>query len=265
MIEIKEKIQDIWNKKEISKEDASFIKDIIKKLERGELRVAENLDGVWISHEFLKKAILLFFRISEMTAIDEYSFDKIPLRTSGEGGADFKKAGVRVVPGSIIRASAFLAKGVIVMPSFINVGAHVGARTMIDTHATIGSCAQIGENCHISDGVTIGGVLEPIQSNPVIIEDECFIGARSVVAEGVIVRRGSVLGAGVILTRSTKIFDRNTGEEFHADVPEYSIVVPGSYRASSAFDININCAIIVKRIDEETRKKTSINSLLRGE
>lgn len=265
MKEIKEKIQEIWNREEISQGDASFIKNIIQKLENGEMRVAEKIDGKWISHEFLKKAILLFFRVSEMRAIDEYSFDKIPLRKSGQGGQDFLNAGIRVVPGSIIRVSAFLARGVVVMPSFINVGAYVGARTMIDTHATIGSCAQIGEDCHISDGVTIGGVLEPIQSNPVIIEDECFIGARSVIAEGVVVKRGAVVGAGVILTRSTKIFDRHTGREYHAEIPEYSIVVPGSYRASRDLDININCAIIVKKIDEKTIRKTAINSFLRDE
>ncbi|KMQ85686.1 tetrahydropyridine-carboxylate n-succinyltransferase [Lasius niger] len=190
-------------------------------------------------------------------------FDKVPLKCTGWTEADFKKAGFRAVPGSVVRYSAHIEKNVVVMPSFINVGARVGEGTMVDTWATIGSCAQIGKNCHISGGAGIGGVLEPLQAAPVIIEDNCFIGARSEVAEGVIVREGSVLAMGVFLSASTRIIDRTTGEEFRGEVPPYSVVVPGFREPSEKGKPGLSCAVIVKRVDAQTRSKTGINELLR--
>jgi 2,3,4,5-tetrahydropyridine-2-carboxylate N-succinyltransferase len=236
-------------------------------LDRGELRVAQHLDGHWIVHQWLKKAVLLSFRLSPMEAIAcgpgaAHWWDKVPSKFAGWGDKEFAAAGFRAVPGAIVRRGAYVAPGAVLMPSFVNVGAYVGEGTMVDTWATIGSCAQIGRNVHISGGTGIGGVLEPLQAAPVIVEDDCFIGARSEVAEGVIVERGSVLSMGVFLGASTKIVDRASGEVHYGRVPAYSVVVPGTLPGSQGGPA-LACAVIVKRVDERTRAKTSINELLR--
>jgi 2,3,4,5-tetrahydropyridine-2-carboxylate N-succinyltransferase len=235
-------------------------------LDSGLLRVADKKNGTWQVNQWLKKAVLLSFRLNDNTPMDG-GYDKVDLKFTGWGEPQFKQAGFRAVPGSVVRRSAFIAPGVVLMPSFVNVGAHVGANTMVDTWATVGSCAQIGANCHISGGAGIGGVLEPIQADPVIVEDNCFIGARSEVAEGVIVEQGSVLSMGVYLGASTRIIDRVTGEERRGRVPAYSVVVPGTMPGKPMADgkpgPSLYCAVIVKRVDEQTRSKTSINDLLR--
>ncbi len=245
----------------------------MKLLDRGSVRVAEPYkDGSWHVNEWAKKAILLYFRLHRMDQIkggpaETIWWDKIPNKFEGWGPYQFSEAGFRAVPNCVVRYSAYIAKNVVLMPSFINLGAHVGEGTMIDTWSTIGSCAQIGKNCHISGGVGIGGVLEPLQASPVIIEDDVFVGARSEVAEGVIVEKGAVLSMGVFLGASTKIIDRATGEIFQGRVPAYSVVVPGTLPGKPLLDgspgPSLSCAVIVKRVDEQTRKKTSINDLLR--
>jgi 2,3,4,5-tetrahydropyridine-2-carboxylate N-succinyltransferase len=241
-------------------------------LDRGEARVAEPTADGWTVHQWLKKAVLLSFRLNDNGAIPGGPgggawWDKVASKFSGWDDARFGEAGFRTVPGAIVRRSAYISPGVVLMPSFVNVGAYVDRGTMIDTWSTVGSCAQIGKNVHISGGVGIGGVLEPLQANPVIIEDDCFVGARSEVAEGVIVRRGSVLSMGVFLGASTKIVDRTTGEVFMGEVPEYSVVIPGTLpgkpMANGEPGPGLACAVIVKRVDERTRSKTSINELLR--
>ncbi len=240
-------------------------------LDAGRLRVAEAGLAGWAVHDWLKKAVLLSFRLHDSAPmagpVDSPAYDKVPLKFAGWGANRFAAAGFRVVPGAVVRRSAFIAPGVVLMPSFVNVGAYVDRNTMVDTWATVGSCAQIGRNCHISGGVGIGGVLEPLQAAPTIIEDDCFIGARSEVAEGVVVERGSVLAMGVFLSASTKIIDRATGEVFVGRVPAYSVVVPGALpgRAlpNGAPGPSLACAVIVKRVDARTRSKTSINELLR--
>jgi 2,3,4,5-tetrahydropyridine-2,6-dicarboxylate N-succinyltransferase len=242
-------------------------------LDNGKARVAERgADGRWSVNQWLKKAVLLSFRLNDMTVIpggpgQAVWWDKVASKFEGWGENRFREAGFRAVPGCIVRHSAYVAPGVVLMPSFINLGAYVDAGTMIDTWATVGSCAQIGKNCHISGGAGIGGVLEPLQAGPVIVEDNCFIGARSEVAEGVIVREGSVLSMGVYLGASTRIVDRETGAIFQGEVPPYSVVVPGSLPGRPLPDgrpgPNLYCAVIVKRVDEQTRAKTSINELLR--
>jgi len=239
----------------------------IAALDRGETRIAEKQDGDWIVHQWLKKAVLLSFRLNPMEAIaggpgGAHWWDKVPSKFAGWGEKEFAAAGFRAVPGAIVRRGAFVASGAVLMPSFVNIGARVGEGTMIDTWATVGSCAQIGRNVHISGGAGIGGVLEPLQAGPVIIEDDCFIGARSEVAEGVVLERGSVLSMGVFLGASTKIVDRSTGEVRYGRVPEYSVVVPGALPAKDGGPA-LACAVIVKRVDERTRSKTSINELLR--
>ncbi len=238
-------------------------------LDRGEARVAEPLGhGEWQVNQWLKQAVLLSFRLNPMVAIpggpgrESTWYDKVPSKFEGWDAARFAEAGFRAVPNCVVRHSAHIAPGAVLMPSFINLGAYVGEGTMVDTWATVGSCAQVGKNCHISGGVGIGGVLEPLQANPVIIEDGCFIGARSEVAEGVIVGQGSVLSMGVYLGASTKIVDRETGEVSYGRVPPYSVVVAGSMAGPKG--LNLYCAVIVKRVDERTRSKTSINDLLRG-
>ncbi|MGB8365722.1 MAG: 2,3,4,5-tetrahydropyridine-2,6-dicarboxylate N-succinyltransferase [Rhizomicrobium sp.] len=236
-------------------------------LDGGQLRVAEKLRDEWHVHQWLKKAVLLSFRLNDMAAISGAPggaawWDKVDSKFLGWSDAHFRDAGFRAVPGAVVRRSAFIAKGVVLMPSFVNVGAYVGENTMVDTWATVGSCAQIGRNCHISGGAGIGGVLEPLQAAPVIIEDNCFIGARSEVAEGVIVGEGSVLSMGVYLGQSTKIVDRATGEIHYGRVPPYSVVVPGNLPQGDSRP-SLYCAVIVKRVDERTRAKTSINELLR--
>ena len=245
------------------------INNIIENLDNGSLRIANSEKGNWAVNEFAKKAILLYFRINDMKLIDGGPYnskwwDKIDSKFSSWDEDNFKNAGFRAVPGSIVRYGSFVGKGCVLMPSFINIGAYVDQSTMVDTWATIGSCAQIGKNCHISGGAGIGGVLEPLQASPVIIEDNCFIGARSEVAEGVIVRQGSVISMGVFLTASTPIYNRETGKTLYGEVPEYSVVVPGSMPSKNvSSDANLSCAVIVKTVDEKTRSKTSINELLR--
>ena len=240
-------------------------------LDAGRLRVAERQDEGWVVNQWLKKAVLLSFRLHDSVpmpgACGAPVFDKVPVKFEGWDAARFAEAGFRAVPGAVVRRSAYVAPGVVLMPSFVNVGAYIDRGTMIDTWATVGSCAQIGRNCHISGGVGIGGVLEPLQAGPVIIEDDCFIGARSEVAEGVVVERGSVLSRGVFLGASTRIIDRATGEVFYGRVPAYSVVVPGAMPGKKLPDgtpgPGLACAVIVKRVDERTRSKTSINELLR--
>jgi len=241
-----------------------LVAEAIDLLDRGEARVAEVVDGQVVVHEWLKQAILLCFRLRglETTELGPFEYhDRIPLKRN------YAAAKVRVVPGASARWGSYLAPGVTMMPSYVNIGAYVGEGTMVDTWATVGSCAQIGKNCHISGGAGIGGVLEPLQAGPVILEDNCFVGARSEVAEGVIVREGSVLSMGVFIGASTRIVDRETGETFRGEVPAYSVVVPGSLPGKPTkkgeSGPNLYCAVIVKRVDESTRAKTSINELLR--
>jgi 2,3,4,5-tetrahydropyridine-2-carboxylate N-succinyltransferase len=237
-------------------------------LDSGRARVAERqADGRWQVNQWLKKAVLLSFRLNDMSVVpggpgQAAWWDKVPSKFDGWRDTDFRAAGFRAVPGSIVRRSAYIAPGVVLMPSFVNLGAYVDSGTMVDTWATVGSCAQIGKNCHISGGAGIGGVLEPLQAGPVIIEDNCFIGARSEVAEGVIVRQGSVLSMGVFLGASTKIVDRASGQVLQGEVPPYSVLVPGTLPAKDGGP-GLYCAVIVKRVDERTRAKTSINELLR--
>ncbi|MEX2643820.1 MAG: 2,3,4,5-tetrahydropyridine-2,6-dicarboxylate N-succinyltransferase [Acetobacterales bacterium] len=242
-------------------------------LDSGEMRVAEKRDGAWHVNQWLKKAVLLSFRLNDSHPIsggpDENApwFDKVPSKFNGWDDARFRTAGFRAVPNCVVRHSAYIAPGVVLMPSFVNVGAYVDEGTMIDTWATVGSCAQVGKNCHISGGAGIGGVLEPLQAEPVIIGDNCFVGARSEVAEGVIVEDGAVLAMGVYLGASTKIIDRATGEVFTGRVPSFSVVVPGNLPGKPLPDgspgPSLYCAVIVKRVDEKTRARTSINELLR--
>ena len=248
------------------------VKAAIELLDSGRARVAERrADGSWHVHQWLKKAVLLSFRLEDMRAIKGGPggaawWDKVPSKFAGWKAAQFKKAGFRAVPGAIVRRGAFIAPGVVLMPSFVNLGAYVGENTMVDTWAPIGSCAQIGRNVHISGGAGIGGVLEPVQAGPVVIEDDCFIGARSEVAEGVVVRKGSVLSMGVYIGTSTKIIDRASGQVFMGEVPPYSVVVPGALPGKPIGNEpgpSLYCAVIVKRVDEKTRAKTSINELLR--
>jgi 2,3,4,5-tetrahydropyridine-2,6-dicarboxylate N-succinyltransferase len=243
-------------------------------LDSGTARVAEKQDdGRWQVNQWLKKAVLLSFRLNDMSVIrggpgKSVWWDKVPSKFDGWTATKFKKAGFRAVPNCVVRKSAFVAPGVVLMPSFVNLGAYVDSGTMVDTWATVGSCAQIGKNCHISGGAGIGGVLEPLQAGPVIIEDNCFIGARAEVAEGVVVREGSVLSMGVYLGASTTIIDRSTGETMRGEVPPYSVVVsgtmPGKPLPNGQPGPNLYCAVIVKRVDEQTRSKTSINELLRA-
>src|SRR3984893_14697779 len=246
-------------------------------LDCGKLRVAEKIEGAsgpgsWKVNQWLKKAVLLSFRLNDMAAISGGPggaswWDKVPSKFAGWGADEHAAAGFRSVPNCVVRRSAYIAPGVVLMPSFVNLGAYVDSGTMVDTWATVGSCAQIGKNCHISGGAGIGGVLEPLQAGPVILEDNCFVGARSEVAEGVIVREGSVLSMGVFIGASTRIVDRESGEIFRGEVPAYSVVVPGSLPGKATkkgeSGPNLYCAVIVKRVDETTRAKTSINELLR--
>ena len=249
------------------------VEAVLGALDVGRLRVAEKIDGAWRVHEWLKKAVLLSFRLNPMAPIaggpgGATWWDKVPSKFAGWDEAEFAAAGFRAVPGCIVRRSAYIAPDVVLMPCFVNLGAHVGSGSMIDTWATVGSCAQIGRNVHISGGAGIGGVLEPLQAAPVIIEDDCFIGARSEVAEGVIVEQGAVLSMGVFIGASTRIVDRSTGEILRGRVPAYSVVVPGSLpgdtMAVGKLGPGLACAVIVKRVDAGTRAKTSINELLRA-
>ncbi len=234
-------------------------------LDSGQARVAEKIGGEWVTHQWLKKAVLLSFRLNGNQEIDAgftKFYDKVPLKFSNYTAEDFAKGGFRVVPSAIARHGSYIGKNVILMPSYVNIGAFVDDGTMVDTWATVGSCAQIGKNVHLSGGVGIGGVLEPLQANPTIIEDNCFIGARSEVVEGVIVEEGAVLSMGVFIGQSTRIYDRTTGEIFYGRVPAYSVVVPGNLPSPDG-SYSTYAAIIVKRVDAKTRSKTSINDLLR--
>ncbi|PBB90856.1 2,3,4,5-tetrahydropyridine-2,6-dicarboxylate N-succinyltransferase [Mesorhizobium sp. WSM3864] len=254
-------------------ETRDAIQSALDLLDRGVVRVAERQDdGKWLVNQWLKKAVLLSFRLNPMEIIKggpghSVWWDKVPSKFEGWGAVDFEKAGFRAVPSSVVRRSAYVAPGAVLMPSFVNVGAYVDTGTMVDTWASVGSCAQIGKNVHLSGGVGIGGVLEPMQAGPTIIEDNCFIGARSEVVEGCIVREGSVLGMGVFIGQSTKIVDRATGEVFYGEVPENSVVVagslPGKPLPNGEPGPSLYCAVIVKRVDARTRSKTSINELLR--
>ena len=244
------------------------VKQALRGLDRGELRVAEKVDGVWTTRQWLKKAVLLSFRLRANTLSGHGGeapgpwWDKVKLKFDGWRGDDFADAGFRAVPGAVVRHGAHIGRDVVLMPSFVNVGAHVGEGTMVDTWATVGSCAQIGRGVHLSGGAGIGGVLEPLQANPTIIEDGCFIGARSEVAEGVVVEEGAVLAMGVFLSASTKIVDRATGEIHRGRVPSYSVVVPGVLPDPGG-GVGLACAVIVKRVDAQTRAKTAVNELLR--
>jgi 2,3,4,5-tetrahydropyridine-2-carboxylate N-succinyltransferase len=249
------------------------VDDALDLLDSGAARVAEKAaDGSWRVNQWLKKAVLLSFRLNDMAIIPGGPgraawWDKVPSKFDAWDDGRFRAAGFRAVPGCVVRRSAYIAPGVVLMPCFVNLGAYVDRGTMIDTWATVGSCAQIGKNCHVSGGAGIGGVLEPLQAGPVIVEDNCFIGARSEVAEGVIVREGAVLAMGVFIGASTKIVDRDSGEIFQGEVPPYAVVVPGTMpgarRANGEAAPSLACAVIVKRVDEKTRAKTSINELLR--
>ncbi len=253
--------------------DREAVETALADLDSGAARVAEKIDGAWRVNEWLKKAVLLSFRLNDMEIIPGGPgtgtawWDKVPSKFAGWGASEFEAAGFRAVPNAVVRHSAYIAPGAVLMPSFVNLGAYVGSGTMVDTWATVGSCAQIGANVHLSGGAGIGGVLEPLQASPVIIEDNCFIGARSEVAEGVIVEEGAVLSMGVYLGASTKIVDRETGETTMGRVPSYSVVVPGSLPGRPLPDgspgPSLYCAVIVKRVDAQTRSKTSINELLR--
>ena len=282
MSEIKNEIEKFWdNKDSINFSDEDIKKKILSvlaSLDSGELRVCEKVDNTWITNEWIKKAILLSFRSQDNIIFSsgisnsrrgQYSwFDKDFLKTSGWIEDEWTKKNFRSVPGAIIRYSSFIADNVVLMPSFVNLGAYVDSGTMIDTWATVGSCAQIGKNVHISGGAGIGGVLEPLQANPVIIEDNCFVGARSEIAEGVIVKEGSVISMGVYIGASTKIIDRESGEIFFGKIPPYSVVVPGSIPGkklpNGESGPSLYCAVIVKKVDAKTRSKTSINDLLRS-
>ena len=265
-------INEAWSKKnqvnsKSNKKLLSVISSTIDLLDAGKIRVAEKKESEWIVNQWIKKAILLSFRINKMkTSKGPYGtwFDKIEGKTKKWNEKKFIQAGFRSVPNAVVRKGAFIAKNVVLMPSFVNIGAYVDEGSMIDTWASVGSCAQVGKNCHISGGAGIGGVLEPMQANPTIIEDDCFVGARSELAEGVIVEKGSVLSMGVYIGASTRIFDRATGKIYYGKIPAYSVVVPGSMPSKNNPDgPSLYCVVIVKKVDEKTRSKTSINDLLR--
>jgi 2,3,4,5-tetrahydropyridine-2-carboxylate N-succinyltransferase len=276
--DLKATIEKAWDERDgVTPATTGEVRDAVNEalnlMDTGKARVAERgADGDWQVNQWLKQAVLLSFRLNDMTTIDGGPgkatwWDKVPSKFDGWGEAEFKAAGFRAVPNCTVRRSAYIAPSVVLMPSFVNLGAYVDEGTMVDTWATVGSCAQIGKNVHLSGGVGIGGVLEPLQAGPVIIEDNCFIGARSEVVEGCIVREGAVLGMGVYIGKSTKIVDRATGEVMYGEVPAYSVVVsgtlPGKPLPNGEPGPSLYCAVIVKRVDEKTRSKTSINELLR--
>jgi 2,3,4,5-tetrahydropyridine-2-carboxylate N-succinyltransferase len=243
------------------------VKQVIEELDSGRLRVAEKANGQWVTHQWLKKAVLLSFRLEDNRVMKGGStnyFDKVPSKFAAMDSREFRKRGFRVVPPAMARRGAYIAKNVVLMPSYVNIGAYVDEGTMVDTWATVGSCAQIGRNVHLSGGVGIGGVLEPVQAGPVVIEDNCFIGARSEVVEGIIVEENSVLSMGVFIGQSTRIFDRETGQVLYGRVPAGSVVVPGTLPSGDR-SCALYCAVIVKKVDARTRAKTSLNELLRGD
>jgi 2,3,4,5-tetrahydropyridine-2-carboxylate N-succinyltransferase len=272
---LQSRIEALWDRRDqlspaTTGADRASVEEALEMLDSGKARVAEpDGNGGWKVNQWLKQAVLMSFRLADSAPMDisTGAYDKVPLKFEGWGENRFREAGFRVVPGAVVRRSAYIARNVVLMPSFVNLGARVEENTMVDTWATVGSCAQIGKNVHLSGGVGIGGVLEPLQANPVVIEDDCFIGARSEVVEGVIVERGSVLSMGVFISATTKIVDRTTGEIFMGRVPSYSVVVPGSLPGKPLPDgspgPSLYCAVIVKRVDAQTRAKTAINELLR--
>jgi 2,3,4,5-tetrahydropyridine-2,6-dicarboxylate N-succinyltransferase len=275
---LKATIESAWdNRASISPQNAdpalkSAVNEVIEQLDKGALRVAEKIDGEWVTHQWLKKAVLLSFRLEDnhvMRPADTPQggfpqfYDKVPTKFEHYTEADFQAGGFRVVPPAVARRGAFIGKGAVLMPSYVNIGAYVDEGTMVDTWATVGSCAQIGKNVHLSGGVGIGGVLEPLQANPTIIEDGCFVGARSEVVEGVIVGEGSVISMGVYIGQSTKIYHRDTGEITYGRIPPYSVVVSGNLPSADG-RYSLYCAVIVKRVDAQTRAKTGINELLRS-
>ena len=280
--DLRKTIENFWDDKESinsgNKDLTKTINVVLDQLDRGIIRICERNNGAWVTNEWIKKAILMSFKVNDNSIFSsgisnsrrgQYTwYDKVNLKTSGWVEDEWTKRSFRSVPGAVVRYSSHIAENVVLMPCFINLGAYVDSGTMIDTWATVGSCAQIGKNVHISGGAGIGGVLEPLQANPVIIEDNCFIGARSEIAEGVIVETGSVISMGVYIGASTKIIDRETGEIFFGRVPAYSVVVPGTLSTNKpenlSQDLNLYCAVIVKKVDEKTRSKTSINELLRS-
>ncbi len=264
-------IEKSWENRHVSPdfvhqpEIRNVVEEILQFLDSGSIRVSEKTDQGWIVHEWVKKAILLSFLLNENKVISDgpiQFYDKVPLKFSSYDETSFKKSACRVVPPSIVRYGSFVGKGVVLMPSFVNIGSYIDEGTMVDTWATVGSCAQIGKNVHLSGGVGIGGVLEPLQSSPTIIEDNCFIGARSEIVEGVIIEENSVLAMGIFLSKSTKIFNRLTGEITYGRIPRNSVVVPGSLPAKDGSH-SLSCAVIVKQVDSKTRSKTTINDLLR--
>src|SRR5918993_16604 len=275
--DLSQTIDSAWeNRADVSPSTRGAVREAVETalqmLDEGRARVAEKTGGAWQVHQWLKKAVLLSFRLNDMAVIGggpgaAVWWDKVSSKFDGWSEAQFRAAGFRAVPNCIVRRGAYVAPGVILMPSFVNLGAYVDENTMVDTWATVGSCAQIGRNVHLSGGVGIGGVLEPLQANPTIIEDDCFIGARSEVVEGVVVGQGSVLSMGVFISASTRIVDRESGESFRGRVPPYSVVVPGTMPGKNLPDglpgPSLSCAVIVKRVDAQTRSKTSINELLR--
>ena len=275
MTALQARIEALWDRRDqlspaTTGADRASVEEALEMLDSGQARVAEpDGNGGWKVNQWLKQAVLMSFRLADSAPMDisTGAYDKVPLKFEGWGENRFREAGFRVVPGAVVRRSAYIARNVVLMPSFVNLGARVEENTMVDTWATVGSCAQIGKNVHLSGGVGIGGVLEPLQANPVVIEDDCFIGARSEVVEGVIVERGSVLSMGVFISATTKIVDRTTGEIFMGRVPSYSVVVPGSLPGKPLPDgspgPSLYCAVIVKRVDAQTRAKTAINELLR--
>lgn len=251
--------------KSVSAEIRDAVETVIEQLDLGKLRVAEKIDGQWITNQWVKKAVLLSFRMHDSVITDIPGgayFDKVPLKFNGYTAERFEQEGLRACPGCVVRRGAYLEKGVILLPSFVNIGAHVGAGTMVDTWATVGSCAQVGRNVHIAGGAGIGGVLEPVQAGPTIIEDNVFIGARSEVVEGVIVGEGSVISMGVFLGKSTRIYDRTTGEISYGYVPPHSVVVAGNLPSKDG-KYSLYAAIIIKHVDEKTRSKVGLNELLR--
>lgn len=257
--------RDQWNAETIAADQREAIMSVLAGLNNGSMRVAEKTAEGWLTHQWIKKAVLLSFRLipNEVMKAGPFTwYDKLPVKFHDNDGQKIADSGIRAIPGAIARYGSFIEPGAVLMPSFVNVGARVGSGTMVDTWATVGSCAQVGKNCHLSGGVGIGGVLEPVQAGPTIIEDNCFIGARSEIVEGVVVEENSVISMGVFIGQSTKIYDRTTGEILRGRVPAGSVVVPGSLPSKDG-TYNLNCAVIVKRVDAKTRSKTSINDLLR--
>lgn len=272
MADLKNLIENAWENRDaispstVDADVKNAIDTVLERLDKGDARVAEKLSGEWVVHQWLKKAVLLSFRIRDNQPISDgvnQFYDKVPLKFSDYSSEQFQREGMRVVPNAVARKGSYIGKNVVLMPSYTNIGAYVDDGTMVDTWATVGSCAQIGKNVHLSGGVGIGGVLEPLQANPTIIEDDCFIGARSEIVEGVIVEQGAVISMGVYISQSTRIFDRETGQIHYGRVPAGAVVVPGSIPSKDGSH-SLYAAVIVKKVDQQTREKVGVNALLRG-